>query len=127
MEKELELLPPLPRYPCDICHKAYKHLDNTRDGKKVCGKCQRSRVTNKFYTPKELRKENKMISKFNITDTEKSVLINNGKSINRINNDLRILKGMKDKSKYKKELTELENKNKLDLNKQLIEGLKNAK
>ena len=119
----MELLPPKPRYKCELCQKAYKHLELCKDGKKVCGKCNRFRVTNKFYTPKELRKENNQISKFNITDTEKRVLLSH-KTINQINNDLRILKGMKNKSKYNKQVKQIEEKNKIDLNKKLAEGLK---
>lgn len=124
MVGDLDLLPPKPRFICDICGKAYKHLENTKDGKKVCGKCNRYRVTNKFYIPKELRKENNHISKFNITDTEKNVLILcNKKSIKRVNNTQRVLQGIKKKVRYKEKLKEQENKSQENLNKNLVEGL----
>jgi hypothetical protein len=127
-EAMVELLPPNKKKECPKCHRILrtKHfIFNEILELEICTQCNKKVGTNKFYTPLVEKKRTDTISKFNITNAEKNVLINcNHKSLSQINNSINYLQGLKKKKRFDKKQLEIEDKNKIDLNKKLIEGLK---
>lgn len=116
-----------PKERCEKCGRMLriKHfVINKVTGEKMCTMCDKRIGSNKFYIPKEQRRERiQRISRFNITDDEKKVIARKS-GWNKVNQDLKILDSMKKrKSKERREQHEEEIKKK-DMNKKLIEGLK---
>lgn len=111
---------------CEVCGIFYRHVEKCKDGKFKCKKCKRKEITNKFYgfTAPVYK-----VSKYNMSEEERKLLVKNGKSWKQVNGDCKYMKNLKkrknkeyweNKNKIK---NEEESKNKL--NKKLIEGLKN--
>lgn len=120
-----------PKKICPICGKLKRtkcFIYNPIIKKEICNSCNRSIGTNKFYSRKKLKpKENKRITNFSMTDEEKKIIASKN-GWKRVNQDLRLLRSVKNKTKKIKEI-EKENKRfeeekKKEINKKFIEGLK---
>lgn len=98
---------------CSKCDKIYNSrcfIFNKLVGEKICNKCNKKIGTNKFYSGELKQKSNKFISKYNMTDTEKEVLVNKlmreghskDEAFKKINSHSKTLRSMREKSKEKR-------------------------
>ena len=74
-KNELEFLPPKPKFLCGCCGNKFRHVEVCKDGISRCRNCKRKMVTNPFYIPKEFQRRRDFVSKFNISNQEKQMLI----------------------------------------------------
>lgn len=120
-----------PKKMCPKCGKLKRtrcFIYNPVWGEKLCNTCNKKVGTNRFYSNKKQSfKKNKRITNFNITDEEKKVIAREN-GWKRVNQDLRILKSVKNKLKKRKamekENKKIEEEKKKEMNKRFIEGLK---
>ena len=125
------------KMPCCSCKKVIR----TGKLKKViekgetlyyCTRCEKKRITNKFYNPKR----SVSVSKYNMSDAEKNMLheqltrqgMSSYDAWKKINRDCRYLNYLRCKNKFAfynrmKELKQKEKDSK-EINKKLVEGLK---
>ena len=113
---------------CEDCLKYYRKVYPCRDGKRRCNNCKRKQVTNKWFIPKELRKPEQRIGKFNMTLQEKNLLHKQGHSWREINGACKYMKKVSwtKKKEYwnKQKQNKLKESNEKTIMKNLIEGLK---
>lgn len=109
---------------CDCCERTFrasKLKKNKVTGQMFCHWCNNKTGQNKFYTVPE----NKRISKYAITETEKSVLRMQGANVKRLCDGLKAMKENK-KWKMKRELSERKETQEKEKqqSKKFLEGLK---
>jgi len=111
---------------CEECNKKFRHVEKCKDGKNRCKKCKKNEVTNRWYNPLT-HKEDK-ISRYSMSDSEKIILHNNGKSWKEINGDCKFMKNLKQRRQIERVYKQMESKQeetkKLNMQKNLVAGLR---
>lgn len=87
-----------------------------------CKNCLKKVPENKFYSGDFIHKENKFISKYNVTDTEKEVLVRKmmrqgttrQEALKKVNQHCKGLNSMKEKVRERKKENEIEEKKKIE-------------
>ena len=130
-EIELILLPPKPRFECGECHKKFSKIEKCKDGELRCSNCKKKMVTNKWYVPYKQR-ESGFIGKYNMTNSEKGVLyksfvmqgFNPEIAWRKVHSHCRLLKAQFFRYKGLEQIKKQRELNKIQMNKQFLEGLK---